>query len=117
MERSFSFPLVVFTTVMTTLMVTTLIVVVIVVVVVPVLVAMLVLALALALLLARRRAGAVAERASSDGCARDRHRCFREGITVEGSTGEGDRCTRENRSPESRVRHRHGFRDPPVHVV
>src|SRR4030081_3389104 len=99
---------------MTTTMVTIL---VIIVVVVPVLVAMLVLALAVALALLLANLRTVAERAGSEGGPRDGRRGFREGVTGEGSAGESDCRTRENRSHELRIRHRHGFGDPPVHVV
>src|SRR6266481_9776 len=79
----------------------------------------LVLALAPALILVPVLASpsSVADRASGDGGARDGHGGFREGVAAEGSTGQADGRTRENRSHELRIRHRRGLGDPPEHVV
>src|SRR6267143_4187968 len=76
------------------------------------------LALALVSVLARRGRRSVADRARSDGGgARERHRGLRERIAVEGSAGQADGRTRENRSHELRIRHRRGLGNPPVDVV
>src|SRR6266852_3865954 len=81
----------------------------------------LVLALALALILVPvpvlASRSSAADRASGDGGARDGHGGFREGVAAEGSTGQADGRTRENRSHKCRIRHRRGSGDPPEHVV
>src|SRR5712692_7133841 len=108
---------------MSTMMIVTVVIVVVVVAVIVSVFLVLVLALALALILvpvlvlvlASRRSAAA--RASSDGGARDGHGGFREGLAAEGSTGQADGRTRENRSHKCRIRHRRGFGDPPEHVV
>src|SRR5437868_14292385 len=56
-------------------------------------------------------------RASGNGVAGDRHGGLREGVTVERSTSEGDGRTGEDGPDELRIRHRHGFGDPPEHAI
>src|SRR5437588_3478925 len=85
---------------------------------VPALVVILVLALALLPIFVRARRRTAGERARSEGGGpRDRHSGFRQGITVEGSTGLCDGRARENRSDEIRIRRCRGLGDPPEDVA